>query len=168
MNEDEYKKLNADVNTERFSLSCGRPEELSASEGHTSDWNQTHGSVISHLNVRSLFPRLTRLEFMLGNQADSNIVLGLSETCLDGIVNNGELQVPVYRMYRKDRSSGKGGGVMVYVSEGVKSRRRQNLENDFRWKFCGLRLKQSWGRCWWVIQASQCANILDELLGSQS
>ena len=51
---------------------------------------------------------------MLGNQADSNIVLGLSETCLDGNANNGELQVPVYRMYRKDRSSGKGGGVVVY------------------------------------------------------
>ena len=131
VNEDEYEKLSSDVNTEWFCHCCGRPEELSASEGHPPAWSQTHGPVVSHLNVRSLFPKIDQIRVMLGNQAVSNMVLGLSETWLDGNVNDGELQVPGYRMYRKDRSSGKGGGVMVYVSEGVKSLRREDLENDF-------------------------------------
>ena len=88
-------------------------------------------------------PRLTRLELCSEIRLSLIMVLGLSETWLDGNVNDGELQVPGYRMYRKDRSSGKGGGVMVYVSKGVKSLRRQDLENDFFWKFCGFRLIQS-------------------------
>ena len=53
----------------------------------------------------------------------------MSETWLSKSVSDNEVRVDGYRTYRKDRG-GNGGGVLVYVSETLKSCRRVDLEKD--------------------------------------
>ena len=84
------------------------------------------GVVVSHLNIRSLLPKIDELQAMLDYRSKAH-VMGLSETWLDESVTDAELQIDGFRMYSKDRL-GRGGGVSVYVSEDVKSMRRQDLE----------------------------------------
>ena len=55
--------------------------------------------------------------------------MGLSESWLDKSVTDSEIAVPGFRMHRMDRTR-RGGGVLVYVSEDVKSVRRQDIEED--------------------------------------
>ena len=44
------------------------------------------------------------------------IILGISETWLDGSVLNGMVDIHSYTLHRRDRGS-RGGGVLVYVPE---------------------------------------------------
>ena len=61
--------------------------------------------------------------------AQHPVILGLSETWLDSSVTDAEVSVPCYAMYRRDRES-RGGGVLVYVTDKCRSRRRNDLEED--------------------------------------
>ena len=53
----------------------------------------------------------------------------LSETWLDGSIADAEVEIAGFRLYRRDRGV-RGGGVVVYMSEAVKSMRRQDLEEE--------------------------------------
>lgn len=61
--------------------------------------------------------------------AQRPVILGLSETWLDSSVMDAEVSVPCYAMCRRDRGS-RGGGVLVYVTDKCRSRRRNDLEED--------------------------------------
>ena len=84
--------------------------------------------VISHLNVRSLVPKKDEVQLFLQEHKYAH-VLGLSETWLNDNIPTGELAVAGFRSYRRDRGSGRGGGLLVYVSECVTSIRRSDLED---------------------------------------
>lgn len=55
--------------------------------------------------------------------------MGLSGTWLDQSVDDAEIDMTSFRVYRKDRNRN-GGGVAVYVSDDVKSARRYDLEEE--------------------------------------
>ena len=54
------------------------------------------------------------------------LILGLSESWLDGNIDNSSIALPGFQCYCKDRNR-HGGGVVVSASNSV---RRENLEND--------------------------------------
>ena len=84
--------------------------------------------VVCHLNIRSLVSKLEELQIFLEKHSVAH-VMGLSESWLDKSVTDSEIAVPGFRMHRMDRNR-RGGGVLVYVSEDVRSVRRQDLEED--------------------------------------
>ena len=84
--------------------------------------------VISHLNVRSLVPKKDEVQLFLQEHKCAH-VLGLSETWLNDNIPTGELAVAGFRLHRRDRGSGRGGGLLVYMSECVTSIRRSDLED---------------------------------------
>ena len=84
---------------------------------------------MSHLNVRSLVPNFDEEKILLGSQSRQCMLIGMSETWLDDSVTNSELEIDGFRSYRRDRA-GRGGAVIVYVSDDVKGMRRHDLEND--------------------------------------
>ena len=104
-------------------------EAVEGGEPLHSIWECTQGLLVSHLNVRSLASKFDQIKFLLGSQTRTNMVFGISETWLDEGVTNGELEIAGFRSYRRDRD-GRGGGVIVYVSDDVKGMRRHDLEND--------------------------------------
>ena len=66
--------------------------------------------VLGHLNIRSLINKLDELQVFLENRS-RGLVLGLSETWLDGSLLDAELEVPGFSLYRKDRN--RRGGVCL-------------------------------------------------------
>ena len=56
-------------------------------------------------------------------------IFGISETWLESDVPDGEVAIPSYKLFRRDRKS-RGGRVLVYVPERCKSKRRLDLEDD--------------------------------------
>ena len=64
------------------------------------------------------------------SDAKRPVIFGITETWLDPTISEGELAIPSYEIHRRDRNStNRGGGVLLYVSEDCKSKRRMDLED---------------------------------------
>ena len=86
----------------------------------------TSKAIFCHLNARSLLSKLDEMRCTI-SAAKRPVVFGVSETWLDSSVTNGEVSITSYDLHRRDRN-GKGGGVLVYVPEACRSKRREDLE----------------------------------------
>ncbi len=83
------------------------------------------GLKVSHLNVRSLFPKIDLVRmFISKNPFD---VFTLSETWLKPTVTNAEINIPNYLITRQDRKDKAGGGTAIYIKEGLPYRTRDDL-----------------------------------------
>ena len=65
-----------------------------------------------HLNSRSLLPKMDELRLLVTRT--NAAVIGVTETWLDGSVEDSEVEIPGYIIQRNDRR-GTGGGVCIYV-----------------------------------------------------
>ncbi|XP_021350920.1 uncharacterized protein LOC110462782 [Mizuhopecten yessoensis] len=83
---------------------------------------------ISHLNIRSLRNKTDIVETEL-NKSD---IICLTETHLTPEIPNTELIIPCYseNLYRLDRKTGPGGGVLIYHKNNIFTKRRHDLEHD--------------------------------------
>lgn len=64
-----------------------------------------------HLNIRSLLPKCDEIRMLL---LGSNIhYLCIGKTWLHEGISTLAIDIPGYNRYRKDRTSGRGGGVFV-------------------------------------------------------
>ena len=86
----------------------------------------TTSPIFCHFNAQSLLPKIDEIRTNLSENTRP-IILGISETWLDSSVLNGEVDISFFRLYRRDRGM-RGGGVMIYVLESYRSRRRSDLE----------------------------------------
>ena len=95
------------------------------------------GLKVSHLNVRSLLPKidLVRL-FISKNPFD---VFTLSETWLKPSITNAEINIPNYLITRQDRKDKAGGGTAIYVREGLPYRTRNDYAVNLL-KHVGMKL----------------------------
>ena len=71
------------------------------------------GTTLIHLNIRSLLPKLDELKFYLKNNKIQ--VLSLNETWLNSTVDNNEVEIPGFVLFRHDRPTDSHGGVARYV-----------------------------------------------------
>lgn len=80
-----------------------------------------------HLNIRSVLSKTEQLEQLLTN---SNLdYLCLSETWLTPTTPLGAFNITGYNAYRRDRIHCKGGGVMIYIKEGIQCKQIDIPEN---------------------------------------
>ena len=76
--------------------------------------SRKHGIYFAHLNIRTLLPNMDQVKVLLiGNDID---VFALNETRLCDSVDDIQVYVDKFAIYRKDRNR-QGGGVLVYVNE---------------------------------------------------
>ena len=76
------------------------------------DIGNMNGMKFVHVNIRSLWPKLTNLRTMLGNID----FLGITETWLNQNYSNDMLDIQGYSILRNDRLiDKKGGGVACYI-----------------------------------------------------
>ena len=88
------------------------------------------GLNFGHLNIQGICGRdmskFYETKAILGRNTNLHI-LGLSETKLKDHKPSSSFQAP----FRKDNCSNGGGGIMVYVRNGINAKRRKDLEiND--------------------------------------
>ncbi|MCG8048691.1 MAG: endonuclease/exonuclease/phosphatase family protein, partial [Candidatus Thiodiazotropha endolucinida] len=88
------------------------------------------GMHIGHLNIQGLSSKIDELKLMLTSKHNSVHVLGLSESKLKDYHHDNLFYIDGYQKpIRKDRLTG-GGGIIVYVKEGIVFKRRTDLETD--------------------------------------
>lgn len=76
------------------------------------------GIVGGHLNIRSITSKIDQIQHLL---TDSNLdYLCLSESWLNRNTPTHMIDVPGYICFRKDRLTGRGGGVLIYIKETFK------------------------------------------------
>ena len=98
---------------------------------------------ISHLNIRSLLPKLDELRTFLHEYKCAHL-FGVSETWLTDSVCDGLVGINGFQTHRRDRG-GRGGGLLVYVSEHVTSIRRRDLEDpEIEALWIQVKIKKSW------------------------
>lgn len=118
-------------------INCRRPN----SDGFVNSLDDLFGSLglengglnICHYNICSITNKLDELKLLLSFVSDRkkykpNLLLGISETFLDGSWSDEFLSVDNYTLFRADRSEGKGGGLLVYVPAHLPVCRRYDLE----------------------------------------
>ena len=83
---------------------------------------------VAFLNVCSLRRKVREVRNLIENNGIH--IMCIAESWLDRSVTDGELSIPFFRLYRRDRPDGVGGGVCIYCHESVSVLRRPDLESD--------------------------------------
>ena len=95
------------------------------------DLTRSRGLKILLQNIYGLPAHKASLEELLSRQGcEQAHIIGISETHLNKHILDGEIEMEGFHTQRKDRPSGKGGGIVVYVTETLTSHRRFDLEAD--------------------------------------
>ena len=93
------------------------------------------GFKIVHLNIQGIQNKFDQVQLMLNNSNNDIHVFGLSETKLKDFHPDSSFKIENYQLFRKDRNITRerreqGGGIIVYVRNGVKVERRLDLERN--------------------------------------
>ena len=97
------------------------------------------GMHIGHLNVQGLSSKIDQIKLMLRSKANSIHIFGMSKSKLKDYLHENAFCIDGYQKpIRKDRLEG-GGGIIVYIKEGVIFKRRNDLELDGLVCVCGLK-----------------------------
>lgn len=93
------------------------------------------GMHIGHINIQGVQNKMDEIKLMLNSSKNNVHILGLSETKLKAFHPCHAFNVENYCLYRKDRvlndrRKEEGGGIIVYVKNSIKCKRRSDLECD--------------------------------------
>ncbi|BHF69028.1 hypothetical protein SprV_0301206900 [Sparganum proliferum] len=70
-----------------------------------------------YTNVQTMLSKIDELKIHLSDLSPD--IISLTETWLNQQVDNRELTIPGYQLFRRDRSGRQGGGVLTYVKHGL-------------------------------------------------
>ena len=87
-----------------------------------------HGNFCPSFHLTSLTLKTNIHEIQLFFATRGIHILGMAETWLKPSISDGELLIPHYKLFRKDRA-GRGGGVGFYCHESLAIRRGSDLES---------------------------------------
>ena len=100
------------------------------------------GFNVVNLNICHLKPKLDEIRILLSptNNID---VLGICETFLHDNIDDDVLQMEGYSLERKDRVTGRGGGVVIYISNRISYKRVFDFESDIESIWLQILLKNT-------------------------
>lgn len=81
-------------------------------------------------NACSVYPKLDELRLIMSDSKREADVLGITESWLNATYSHSSVAIDGYNLERRDRSTGRGGGVAVYLHDSVPYNRRHDLEKD--------------------------------------
>lgn len=86
---------------------------------------------MGHINIQGISGKIDQVRLLLESDKNKIQILGLSETKLNLMHPDSAVQVSGYQKpFRKDRGINPGGGILVYVKDGICASRRTDLERD--------------------------------------
>ena len=88
------------------------------------------GFRIGHLNIQGISNKIEQLRLLL--QCEQNLihVIGISETKLSQVHPDAAFEITGYQKpFRRDRPENTGGGLLVYIKNGVSCSQRPDLEH---------------------------------------
>lgn len=81
---------------------------------------------VGFVNICSLRRKVLEIQRLIAMRGVH--IMCLAETWLSDNIADGELHIPHFRLFRKDRGHGRGGGVAIYCHESIRAVRRHDLE----------------------------------------
>ena len=93
------------------------------------------------LNARSIFNKINELTIQVGKYK-SDIIFA-TETWLTENIPDEAIPIPGFNLFRKERPSGKGGGVAIYVNNGFPIKIRNDICNQ-SFECLWLTLRTKW------------------------
>lgn len=94
------------------------------------DFLRARGLKIFHQNINGLARKKDIVETLLRETEQNIDILGLSETHLNGKIQDPVVEIDSYTFVREDRVTGLGGGVGCYIRNDKTWQRRKDLEKD--------------------------------------
>ena len=89
------------------------------------------GFTIDHINIQGLNNKIDQVKLMLSSDQNKIQIFGLSETKLQNFHPDAMYEIEGYQKpFRRDRKENQGGGILIYVENGVACKRRPDLENE--------------------------------------
>ena len=91
--------------------------ELSSRRQQVGSKTNLYNLNLYYTNADSLYNKLDELKIML--QAENIHIICITETCFNSELLDGEIAIPRFNTYRKDKinsSTGKGGGTVMYMT----------------------------------------------------
>ena len=92
-------------------------------------WDLPKGFVTCHLNIRGISGSNKFLELCETLRVNPADLFSISETFLSPVHVSTAYQIPGYQLFRKDRASKTGGGLLIYVSDKYVTHMRNDLSN---------------------------------------
>ena len=90
---------------------------LDSSTTPTAAATSVRGLSLYYANCRSVLPKMDELHYLVTSPSYPTII-ALTETWLYSSISESEVQLPCYRLFRRDRTR-QGGGVALYIYEAV-------------------------------------------------
>ena len=88
------------------------------------------GFRIGHINIQGLSNKIDQLKLLLQSGQNQFHILGVSETKLNNIHPDSPFHINGFQKpFRRDRKENAGGGILVYLKEGVCCKQRPDLEH---------------------------------------
>jgi len=72
-----------------------------------------------YTNANSIVNKMSELRDRVNNGAYD--IVGITETWASESINDAELTIDGYNMYRKDRTKSRGGGLILYISSTIRA-----------------------------------------------
>ena len=86
------------------------------------------GLKILHQNVNGIISKIDKVKILLGETRKNVQILCITETKLNKHILDSEISVDGYIIVRRDRHSGPGGGVCMFIRNDLNWQRRNDLE----------------------------------------
>lgn len=78
-----------------------------------------------HINIRSLLAKINIIrDYILGKNTD---IVGITETWLTPNIADDFLIINGYKLIKRDRNEGRGGGILVYIKAELRHRVASNF-----------------------------------------
>ena len=89
------------------------------------------GFRMGHINIQGVSNKIDQVRLLLESDSNHIHVLGLSETKLNAMHLESFFQVTGFQKpFRREREINSGGGLLVYVKDGICANRRTDLEHE--------------------------------------
>ena len=85
-----------------------------------------------------MYPKLDAIRLLLRDQPFD--IFTISETWLNPAITDQELLIPGYTILRQDRSRNLGGGIAVYIRDGIPYRQRDDFTEDQKIESCWIEI----------------------------
>ena len=107
------------------------PNDQSNSSNQINLGFKCKGFRIGHINIQGINNKIDQVRLLLSSELNQIQILGLSETKLQNYHPDTFYEIDGYQTpFRRDRKEKEGGGILVYVKNGVQCKRRPDLENE--------------------------------------
>ena len=124
------QSTNSSANTTPDQSASSIPEQ--ASSNSTLDLGlNCKGFRMGHMNIQGISNKIDQVRMLLDSSKNDVHIFGLSETKLHAVHPDSAFMIDGYQKpFRKDCEVNMGGGLLVYVKEGVCCNRRSDLEKE--------------------------------------